>query len=231
LPLFSVIIPTKDRPHFLMEAIASVLAQSHSDFELLVVNDGDPLPPLPQDTRIRHLENAHRGAVLARNFGVAAARGSFIAFLDDDDRWTSPHHLQLGAAALGQGAAFTFSDGTMQFPGEARPRLFAQDATAASLACDNTILVSAVCYRKALHRTLGAFDVTLPYYWDWDWYLRVARSGARLQHLPEVTVDIRIHGQNMSGEQTRQARQDNLDALSIKHGLGQLTLKNHTDFV
>ncbi|MFO1035113.1 MAG: glycosyltransferase family A protein [Hyphomicrobiales bacterium] len=106
--------PQQDLLHFLMEAIASVLAQTERDPELLVVNDGDALPPLPIDPRLRHLENAH-GAVPAREFGVTSARGRFIAFLDDDDRWTSPDHLQLARAALDAGVDFTFSDGTMQF--------------------------------------------------------------------------------------------------------------------
>ncbi|MFO1035114.1 MAG: hypothetical protein U1E15_14020 [Hyphomicrobiales bacterium] len=89
-----------------------------------------------------------------------------------------------------------------------------------SLAVDNTILISAVCYRKALHDRLGRFDAALPYYWDWDWYIRVARSGAHLQHIPEVITDIRIHGQNMSGDATRAARQANLDAFAGKLRVG-----------
>jgi glycosyltransferase involved in cell wall biosynthesis len=231
VPLFSVIIPTKDRPHFLFEAIASVLAQEERDLELLVVNDGLPLPPLPEDRRIRHLENAMRGAVPARNFGVEQARGKYIAFLDDDDRWTSTQHLSLARQNLEQGADFTFSDGTMQFPGEPTARLFARDATPESLTHDNTILISAVCYRRDVHGALGAFDGALPYYWDWDWYLRVARGGFALRHIAQMTVDIRIHAANMSGDATRAARQANLDALCEKHGLGNIVLKNHTDFV
>lgn len=231
MPRFSVIIPTCNRPQFLAQAIASVIAQQDADFELLIVNDGDALASQPHDPRIRHLENATRGAVAARNLGVSAARGEAIAFLDDDDRWTDPQHLALAAAALDAGAAFTFGDGVMQYEDDRPPRPFARDATSASLAQDNTILVSAVTYSQALHRRLGPFDAALPYYWDWDWYLRVARSGARLQHIAKSVVAIRVHAENMSGEAQRQARADNLASLSHKHGLGALQLKNHTDFV
>ncbi len=231
MPLVSVIIPTRDRPRYLPEAIASVLHQDFGDFELIVVNDGEALAPLPPDRRIRHLENARRGAVAARNLGVDNARGGIIAFLDDDDRWVDHSYLATASGLVSAGADFVYGDGLMQFPNEPSPRGFSRSATAASLARDNTILVSAVSYRRALHESLGGFDPALPYYWDWDWYLRVARCGAVLAHIERPVVDIRIHGQNMSGGTQRAARQGNLDTLAQKHGLGELTLKNHTDFV
>jgi glycosyltransferase involved in cell wall biosynthesis len=231
MPQVSVIIPTRDRPDFLAEAIASVLLQTQSDLELIVVNDGEHLPFLTQDHRVKRLDNHGRGAVSARNLGLAQASGNYIAFLDDDDTWTDPNHLQDAIRACEAGADFVFADGVMQFPAEASPRLFNRNATRESLASDNTILVSAICYRQSLHRALGIFDEALPYYWDWDWYLRVARSGAVLRHLEKSAVNIRIHAQNMSGESTRAARAANLAALASKHQLGPLTLKNHTDFV
>jgi glycosyltransferase involved in cell wall biosynthesis len=229
--LFSVIIPTHNRPAYLAEAVASVLAQSIADFELLVINDGDALATLPNDPRIRILDNHQRGAVAARNDGVAQARGHFIAFLDDDDRWIAEDHLALALAELQNGAAFTFADGVMTFPGESIPRHFNLDANATSLEQDNTILISAVCYARQLHEVLGNFDEALPYYWDWDWYLRVARAGHKIFHIEKPMVDIRIHPQNMSGSSNERARRAGLDAFSAKHHLGLLSLKNHTDFI
>jgi hypothetical protein len=99
------------------------------------------------------------------------------------------------------------------------------------LARDNTILISAVCYKKSLHQSLGKFDETLPYYWDWDWYLRVARAGARLDHCAESVVDIRVHAQNMSGNSNNIARKNNLELLCAKHNLVNVVLKSHVDFV
>jgi glycosyltransferase involved in cell wall biosynthesis len=228
---FSVIIPTRNRPQFLSEAVASVLAQSIDELEVLVVNDGDAPIELLNDPRIRVLDNQQRGAVIARNFGVAESQGAIIAFLDDDDIWIDPHHLAKAKSAIENGAAFTFANGIMQFPNEAKPRLFNHSANAQSLQHDNTILISAVCYRRDLHQQLGTFDEASPYYWDWDWYLRVARAGHALQHIESAVVDIRIHPQNMSGDQNIAARRAGLDAFSAKHNLGNIPLKNHTDFV
>jgi glycosyltransferase involved in cell wall biosynthesis len=230
MPLFSVIIPTRNREHFLREAVDSVLSQSMDNLELLVVNDGERLVSVFDDPRVRIIDNAKRGHVPARNAGRNVARGGHIAFLDDDDVWIERNHLSRALHLLSTGADFTFADGVMQFPDNIQARSFAQDATAQSLEQDNTILVSAICYRHRLHDALGAFDENLPYYWDWDWYLRVARSGARLAHDPNASVSIRIHEANMSGGSNSEERAKNLDALAKKHAIGPLILKNHIEF-
>lgn len=228
--LFSVIIPTRNRPEFLPAAVVSVLRQQCADLELLVINDGSLGIPDFQDSRIRVLSSHEAGAVQARRLGVTQARGSAIAFLDDDDQWTDDLWLATAAGTLAQGAQFVFGDGALVCPDNTR-RLFAQNADADSLMRDNTILISSVCYLKQLHQQLGAFDESLPYYWDWDWYIRVARSGAVIQRIARPVVDIRIHAQNMSGNRNENQRRDNLALLSAKHGMGQIPLKSHMDFV
>jgi GT2 family glycosyltransferase len=131
---------------------------------------------------------------------------------------------------LRNGADFTFSDGVMEFEDGSPPQVFAHDATAETLAHDNTILISGVCYRAALHLGLGGFDPALPYYADWDWYLRVARAGGRMVRIASPGVAIRIHGGNTSA-QAESARAANLSLLARKHGLGLLSLKTHADFL
>ena len=228
--IFSVIIPTRNRPDFLPEAVASVLRQSDVSLELIIVNDGTvPVSDFP-DNRVRIISSGEAGAVPARNLGVADAKGDVIAFLDDDDQWTDDLWLKRSLDAVSQGADFVFGDGRMVFP-DGHIKVFAEDANAKSLEHDNTILISSVCYRKSLHNTLCSFDESLPYYWDWDWYIRVARSGAKLQRVASPVVDIRIHAANMSGDRNAGARRENLDRLAKKHGLGTLKLKSHLDFI
>jgi glycosyltransferase involved in cell wall biosynthesis len=230
LPKFTVIIPTRNRPQYLGEAVASVLKQSLADFELLIVNDGDTALPPFKDPRIHILNNQSLGAVAARNLGVAKARGAYIAFLDDDDVWSQDDHLAHATNKLSKTTDFYFADGEMKFP-DGSTKLFAQAADVQSLQRDNTILVSAICYKKSLHAKLGTFDLALPYYWDWDWYLRVANSGAQLYRRAFPVVDIRIHAQNMSGDSNLLARRANLNLLELKHDLAKIELKGHLDFV
>jgi glycosyltransferase involved in cell wall biosynthesis len=228
--LFSVIIPTRNRPEFLPEAVASVLRQREASLELIVVDDGIAAVPSSSDSRVRVISSGEAGAVSARNLGITTAKGEAIAFLDDDDQWTDEFWLARAADAMAEGADFVFGDGRMVYP-DGETKSFAENADAKSLAHDNTILISSVCYRKSLHEVLGNFDEALPYYWDWDWYIRVARSGAKLQRISSPVVDIRIHAANMSGDKNAGARRENLDRFAKKHGLGALELKSHLDFI
>jgi glycosyltransferase involved in cell wall biosynthesis len=99
-PLVSVIVPTRDRPALLAEALASLAAQTLSDFECLVVDDGGTHGvALPADARFRLVRRDWSGgAAAARNTGIAEARGRYVAFLDDDDRYL-PERLALGLEA------------------------------------------------------------------------------------------------------------------------------------
>ncbi len=99
-PTFSVVIPTLGRPELLSEAVASVLAQTRTDWECIVVDDGAGAELTTTDPRIRLVHRPTSGGpAAARNTGIAAARGRYVAFLDDDDRFT-PLRLELAAEAL-----------------------------------------------------------------------------------------------------------------------------------
>ncbi len=98
-PAVSVVIGTWNRAPLLGRCIESVLAQSISDWELIVVDDGSDDdsfavvdPYLRRDPRIRYLRQANRGAPLARNAGILASSGRHLTFLDSDDRYL-PGHL------------------------------------------------------------------------------------------------------------------------------------------
>jgi glycosyltransferase involved in cell wall biosynthesis len=105
-PLVSVIIPCYNRAHIIGQAVGSVQAQTLQDWEMLIVDDGsaDDLagalaPLMAADARIHLLRHArNRGGPAARNTGIAAARGRFIAFLDSDDTWM-PRKLERQAEA------------------------------------------------------------------------------------------------------------------------------------
>lgn len=100
-PTISVILPTHNRPGLLAEAIASVKAQTMADGELLVVDDASSPPAeVPSDGRIRVIRHAaSRGGADAKNSGAKAARGEFIAFLDDDDLLANDY-LQSAVSSL-----------------------------------------------------------------------------------------------------------------------------------
>jgi glycosyltransferase involved in cell wall biosynthesis len=99
-PTFSVVVPTFGRPAHLAEALASVLAQTVTDLECVVVDDAsEAAPALPDDPRLRLVRRDRNGGpAAARNTGIANARARYLAFLDDDDVWV-PERLALALDA------------------------------------------------------------------------------------------------------------------------------------
>ena len=104
--LVSVIVPTYNRAYCLPQAVESVLAQSHADLEIVLVDDGstDATRDLvqsrwSQEPRVRYLHQPNRGVSAARNLGLRAARGEYLALLDSDDTWL-PWKLEAQLACL-----------------------------------------------------------------------------------------------------------------------------------
>jgi cellulose synthase/poly-beta-1,6-N-acetylglucosamine synthase-like glycosyltransferase len=105
-PLVSIIMPTWNRAQLLRRAVLSVQAQTYAGWELIVVDDGstDDTPYVLQglqtfDRRIRVVAGEHAGVSRARNAGLAAARGKYVAFLDSDNTW-QPDFLRVALSAM-----------------------------------------------------------------------------------------------------------------------------------
>jgi Glycosyl transferase family 2 len=103
MPDVSIVMPTYNRLATIRRAIGSVLAQSFTEWELIVVDDGSTdgtdTALSYQDDRIRIVRTPNRGAAAARNVGVSLSRGRYITFLDSDDEWL-PHFLAIGCGFL-----------------------------------------------------------------------------------------------------------------------------------
>jgi glycosyltransferase involved in cell wall biosynthesis len=232
-PELSIVIPTKDRPELLLRALASVEAQSFRDFEVLVVDDGDGRGAMAAETfnpAIRTMRTGGAGQVPARNLGVGAALGKRIAFLDDDDWWSEGSHLATMLAGA-RSHALLYASGRIVAEGE-RPDAgselpFEAHADAQSIRRDNQLLVPGVIYPRALHENIGPFDETLPYYWDWDWYLRLFAAGLPFIGPLGDAVRISAREDSVSAAANLAARQANLSRLAAKHDLGDLMLRNH----
>src|SRR5579872_5175655 len=101
-PRVSILMLTYNRPQMIGRAIASVCSQSFSEWELIIVQDGDSLETerllkewLEKEKRIRYFRRGTVGSIAqASNFGLAAARGEYVAILDDDDYWSDAEKLQ-----------------------------------------------------------------------------------------------------------------------------------------
>ncbi|MGY2893088.1 glycosyltransferase family 2 protein [Deinococcus sp. UYEF24] len=236
-PRISLITPTRGRPDLLLRTIASVQRQTLTDWELIVVDDGDGSGMVAAqglgDLRIRAFQNPGAGQVDARNAAVVQAQAEVIHLLDDDDRWADEAHLEQVLERLQAGPGLVYRGGWLvleEVAGDGwteRERLsFGLPVTAESLRTDNTLLTSGVAYPRVFHDELGAFDVELGNYWDWDWFLRVAgRYPLLALHPPAVLMSWRTS--NTSRDPHEPARVQFLNRLRGKHGLGELASKNH----
>ena len=193
--LVSVIMPVFNRADIVTKAIQSVLSQSHTNLELLVIDDGstdstrDVVAAIAeQDPRVRLLTGPHTGVGAARNVGLAEARGEFIAFLDSDNTWTT-RFLQLSltilesspdAVASHAGLRLHRAQGQIQYRGG--------DAQLADLQIGNSIDLNVLVARATTVATVGPFDITLRRWVDYDLVLRLAKAG-RLTYLPFIGCD------------------------------------------
>ena len=206
-PAVSVVIPTYNHADYLPATLTSVFAQIFRDYEVIVVNDGSPddvaarVCPLAEAGRIRYFEQPNAGQAVARNRGLAEARGEFVAFLDDDDLWP-PDHLARHVAILRAEPDVDVVYGQREVLGSDQPPHPGNEApegeVLAPFSAQGWIQSpgQAVIRRTALART-GGFD---PAIWgtdDWDLWLRLAR-GSRFRYDPHPALVYRRHATNAS---------------------------------
>lgn len=205
-PTVSVIIPTYNRAHLVVRAIRSVLNQSFQDFEIIVVDDGstdntEEVINNFNDSRIRYIRHEkNRGVSAARNTGILAARGEYIAFLDSDDEWL-PQKLEKQVKAFKTleekvGLIYTgicFVDPSGRPLGERRSTF--SGYVFHELLKRNIIgTASSVMLRRKCLISTGLFDEALPFREDYDLWIRIAKN-FEIFAIPEVLTRHYIHKQ------------------------------------
>jgi glycosyl transferase family 2 len=182
-PRVSVVIPTYQRRNYVRRALASVLAQSSQDFELIVVDDGstdgtgsavDGL-----DDRIRYEWQENGGVSSARNAGIRLARGDLVAFLDSDDQWL-PDHLAIVSDVLARHPEAVLCSTSPRFDaGGRQPSSRAEIADLLPLLFVENVVgaPSGLVVRRTALLEAGGFDERLPVMEGWELWLRLARLG------------------------------------------------------
>ena len=201
LPLVSVIVPVFNGSKFLAEAIESVLRQTHQPVELIVVDDGstdDSAQIANSFQEVRYLYQENQGVSVARNTGIAVTQGSFVAFLDADDRWDDNKlRLQVNYLLANPNTGYVLSYIRIHLePETVLPRIFKE----ALLHEDHAgHLPSALMVRKTVLAQVGGFDpACFNNCEDIDWFARAKDSGFVAAILPETLVFRRMHGSNLT---------------------------------
>jgi glycosyltransferase involved in cell wall biosynthesis len=229
-PLVSVIIPYYRQERFLAETLQSVKQQSYPRVEIIVVDDGSPLPAssiLQEDADLLVLRTENHGCPTARNFGFRQSSGEYLLFLDSDDL-LPPGAVEAHVKALREhpAAALSFGaqriideDGKMMCPPHVcRPRkdYFLKLLEGNPIGCPGAAMIRRDAFIEA-----GLFDESLRIVEDYPLYLRLARRHPFVRQ-SSCVVDYRFHRNSLSQDKERMLK-GVLDALDRFEAEAKLT--------
>ena len=205
----SVIIPAYNGDRYIAEAIDSAIEQTYKgEYEIIVVDDGstdNTFRVVEQyGDRVNYLSQKNQGVAASRNFGLAAARGKYIAFLDQDDIFL-PHKLSSQVALLEEDPDLGMVNSGWQIVDESGVALSAVQPWQhiPDLSCDNLLIwkpvfLGAMLFRRSWLERARGFDTTLEQTPDVDLVMRLAMMGCNAAWVEEITVKYRQHEANAS---------------------------------
>lgn len=224
MPEISVIMPAYNTAKYIAEAIDSVLAQTFTDWELIVINDGSPDDSraiatgyAARDTRITVLDQKNSGVAVARNHGISAARGKYIFPLDSDDLIapdclaTLLHVLKTTGCAVAcpDGRYFGLQEGPLNLPKISRRNMYG-----AKNGVHNSSL-----YEKKHWANYGGYDASLVHgYEDYEFWLNFMDDGQKMVRVPG---ELFFYRQKPTEESRNEHGKKNgktlLETIAIKH--------------
>jgi glycosyltransferase involved in cell wall biosynthesis len=221
-PLVSVVIPAYKSAPYVARALSSVLSQTLSDFEIIVINDGSPdteqleevLRPFAND--VTYLKQKNLGAAAARNAGLRVARGRYIAFLDADDYWEANYlDEQVTFIESNGGYDVVYADALIVGDSPLAGRTYMNIAPSTGVATFETlvtqqcgVITSGVLARRQSILDVGLFDENLRRAHDYDLWLRLAKAGARFDYQRKVLLSYWYHSNGLSGDAITHAERD-----------------------
>lgn len=204
-PKISVIVPTYNRAKQIKGCIESVLIQSLTNIELIIVSDGstdqtEQVVKSFQDPRIVFLEKQNGGQASARNLGILKSKGPYISLCDDDDRFYADHLATLcDTLDQHQEVGLVYSDSLWKYNDEQRkPEVkYSQDFDKKSLEDYNYITPLNILFRKSCIEVCDYFDeqIAMKGLEDWDFFLRLSDHFSFL-HIKKVTSEYNVHEGN-----------------------------------
>jgi GT2 family glycosyltransferase len=210
-PRVSVIIPVYNVAGYIGEALQSVFAQTFTDFEVIVINDGSPDTPQleaalgPYRERIVYLKKSNGGISSARNHGIRAARGALLTFLDGDDAW-EPTYLEVLTGVLDSDPTVDAVFPIVLYTGEGvlvgrtlQDFYPVHGEVTFEAMWQGTVNVPAVILvRREAVMAAGLFDEELRYCEDFSIALNLLKAGRRIVHQRDVLYRYRQHSTSLS---------------------------------
>jgi len=212
-PAVSVIMPAFNAAPYISEAIESVLTQTFTDYEIIVINDGsEDTPDLekalgPFLEHVVYVKHENRGVAAARNTGLRLARAPLVAQLDSDDSWL-PHFLetQLEIMTSDPGIDVLYANsqifGGSVFDGKESMEISPShgEVTLTSLLSQECTVHTNLIGKKEAFFRVGGYDESLPASEDFDMWLRIVKSGGRIDYHRRVVARYRKRPDSLSAD-------------------------------
>lgn len=220
-PLVSVLMSVYNGERYLREAIESILAQTFTDFEFLIINDGSTDGSLDiilsyTDTRIRLIDNAENiGLTKSLNKGISLARGKYIARMDADDislverleKQVRFLEVEKEYVIIGTGA-YLIDDSGDEIGKLDRP--FTYDEILGHIFFFNPVIHPSVMFHREIIIKIGCYDTSIPKAQDYELWFRIIGKNMKIRNLPSLLIKHREHKNSIESasfdEQERWAR-------------------------
>jgi glycosyltransferase involved in cell wall biosynthesis len=207
----SVVIPAYNQARFLKDAIESVLSQTYSISEIVIVDDGstDETPEVAQQygNSIRYIRQENQGLAAARNTGILHSNGKYIALLDSDDQWLTSFMQTMTSLISQNSDATVFYCGWRYvdaagcvLPQQPQTKVVPPDEIYWALLRANFLIPSGVMLERSQILKAGLFDPAFRRLQDWELWLRLLKAGHIFVGSNACLVHYRLHGNALSDD-------------------------------
>lgn len=219
----SIIVPCYNQAQYLDEALQSVLDQTYSHWECVVVNDGSPDHTeevankwVKKDSRFIYLKKENGGLCNARNYGISNAKGMYILPLDADDK-ISPDYIYLAIKSFKEDTSLKVVYCKAEKFGNEYGLWNLPPFSLKALAMQNMIFCTAL-FRKSDWEHVGGFDENMKYGWeDWEFWIAILKNEGNVKCIQEIGFYYRTNPDSMTQKMKKVNKIFLWDYMNIKH--------------
>ena len=222
-PLVSVIVPCYNQAQFLSEALESVLLQTYTNWECIIVNDGSADNTekvaknwLKKDDRIKYISKKNEGVSKARNIAIENAVGEFILPLDADDK-ISKRYIELALNEFIKNKNLKVVYCEAEYFGDKKGKIDLKPFTLANLSNKNMIFCTALYRKSDWKRVFGYDDLMVVGLEDWEFWISILKKDGEVKKINYLGFFYRIKNNSRNRSFSFKQRKILYDYLSIKH--------------